>query len=440
MRPLVLIHGYSDRGESFGAWAKIFRESGRPDIRVVTYRSLVNEISVKDIAEGFEKLLRQQAGLEAEQPFDAVVHSTGMLVLRAWLARYAGRNLGRLKHLVALAPATFGSPLAHKGNSWLGAIFKGNRELGPDFLDCGKQILNALELGSRFTWDLAHEDLLGAKPFYGPTNATPWVFTFCGADAYGGLRRVANSPGTDGTVRLAGCPLNTMKVNLDLSAEHGVSPTWSPRPKVESPLWPVPGLNHDSILTAPSAQLQKLVLAALGVNSQASYEAWMSEAKQQTDATREKLPQWQQFVVRARDERGDPIPDYFLELSFPEANRRRRLLQFTAGVKFDVHAYGEDPSLRCFHLDTRQLEQYAGSDLHIRFTASSGSRYVAYRGIDALAESAEPVWQARASVPVVTGGTSFFYPFTTTLIELTLNREVNLSNEASEQVIFPVPV
>ena len=120
-RPLVLIHGYSDKGESFNNWkAALKTKLGYQDsnFHICSYASLANEISIKDIAEGFDRALRIQAGLDEEEEFDAIVHSTGMLVLRSWLTTYAKRY-GRLKHLIALAPATNGSPLAHKGRSWM---------------------------------------------------------------------------------------------------------------------------------------------------------------------------------------------------------------------------------------------------------------------------------------------------------------------------------
>ena len=218
--PLVLIHGYSDEGASFRAWERILEERGY-DVAMIhacTYRSLTNEVTIKDIAEGFDRALRIRSGLDADEPFDAIVHSTGMLVIRAWLTVYAGRR-DRLKHLIGLAPATFGSPLAHKGRSWLGALFKGNRHLGPDFLEAGDKILDGLELGSRYTWDLAHLDLLGDETFYGPTRRTPYVFIFCGNQSYGGLRQLFDEPGTDGTVRWASCPLNTRKIVLDLTRD-----------------------------------------------------------------------------------------------------------------------------------------------------------------------------------------------------------------------------
>ncbi len=73
------------------------------------------------------------------------VHSTGTLVVRAWLTAYS-QCQARLKHLIGLAPATFGSPLVHKGRSWLGALVRSNRETCPDFLKAGDLILGCLAL------------------------------------------------------------------------------------------------------------------------------------------------------------------------------------------------------------------------------------------------------------------------------------------------------
>ncbi len=87
-----------------------------------------------------------------------------------------------------LAPATWGSPQAHKGRTWLGALVKGNKDfLGPDFLNAGDRVLEGLELGSSFTWRLAHLDLLGPEPFYDKGDKTPFVAVFIGNQAYQGL-------------------------------------------------------------------------------------------------------------------------------------------------------------------------------------------------------------------------------------------------------------
>ena len=188
--PVVLIHGYSDEGKSFRVWRDALKGRGYAveELPVCNYQSLTNEITIKDIAEGFGRALRTHARIDKDQPFDAIVHSTGMLVLRSWLtSNPIGRK--RLKHLIGLAPATFGSPLAHKGRGFIGAIFKGNKVIGPDFLEAGDLILDGLELGSRFTWDLTHQDLLGPEPYYSKGPDTPYVFIFCGTESYGGIRQ-----------------------------------------------------------------------------------------------------------------------------------------------------------------------------------------------------------------------------------------------------------
>jgi pimeloyl-ACP methyl ester carboxylesterase len=223
-RPLILIHGYSADGLDFKPLVNALQDKGlaAEDINIGNYVSLNNEVTIKDIAEGLDRAFRLNNLLKGDEPFDAIVHSTGMLVIRSWLTNYgadvhSNTRLKRLKHLIGLAPATWGSPQAHKGRTWLGALVKGSRNVGPDFLNAGDQVLDGLELGSQFTWNLAHADLLGDQPHYGTGTDTPYVCVFIGNRPYAGLASVANDPGTDGTVRWAGCALNTRKIVVDLT-------------------------------------------------------------------------------------------------------------------------------------------------------------------------------------------------------------------------------
>lgn len=430
-RPVVLIHGYSDRGESFLQWRDALVAAGYDvhEIPVCSYQTLTNELTVKDVAEGFDRALRERVGLSAGEPFDAIVHSTGMLVIRDWLTTYDERR-DRLRHLVALAPATFGSPIAHKGRSWLGALFKGRKELGPDFLEAGDGVLDALELASRFTWDLAHRDLIGDTTTYGPTRSTPFAFVMIGAQGYSGLQKSISEPGSDGVVRWAGCSLNTRKIVIDLTRDPA-----RPRDKdrtsiaewsnVDIPMIPLAGLDHGSILSAPSEPAIALVLAALDVGSAADFEAWQRRAARETKATRDGMEEWQQFVVRCVDERGDPVPDFFVQLLTIDGDR---LEPFDA----DVHAYSADTSLRCFHVNLTRLPAVRRRTLQVRVIASSGSGLVGYHGIgsDKLPlGDAQPddqgKWDACLNFASVIGddAVKFFYPFTTTLVELQLNRE-----------------
>ncbi|HRJ53122.1 MAG TPA: hypothetical protein PLE99_10155 [Candidatus Thiothrix moscowensis] len=453
-RPVVLIHGYSDSSDSFQQWIDQFKDicSDQPNfsVHLCDYRTLTNEISLKDIAEGFDRALRNDVKLGNGQEFDAIVHSTGMLVIRAWLTSYKpDERQGRLKHLVALAPATFGSPLAKKGRSWLGAIFKGNRDLGPDFLDAGDQILDALELASPHTWELAHKDLLSPKPFYGPGSETPYVFTFCGTSTYGFVTDiVTNEQGSDGTVRWAGCVLNTRKITIDLSFDDtpatgteadrqrvAVSP-WS---NIEIPFIPIEGMHHGDIIKNPDRALVSMVADALQVSDQTSYEAWCAKAGKQAAKLLKKMTAWQQFIVRAVDERGDPIPDYYIQLYMDMGNdTRNKLYEFA----MDVSPYSKDPSYRCFHVNLDELAQRTQvndistlDNLWLRIMATTGTRLVGYTGYgaeevlhDGSHANRPGAWDAKILIPQHIkdedgNSVSFFHPFTTTLVEIILNRE-----------------
>ncbi len=435
-RPLVLLHGYSDNGAAFAAWQRALQQAGWAPTQLipVSYESLTNEVSIRDLAEGFDMLLQQHAALADGAPFDVMVHSTGMLVLRAWLSRpgTTAARRARLKHLIALAPATFGSPLAHKGRSFLGALVKGRKTPGPDFLEAGDQILDALELGGRFAWQLAECDLFGAQPFYDRTRATPWVFVFCGTRGFRGLSAIANEPGTDGTVRWAGCALDSRKLVLDLSRDCAAAnrvrlAAWT---HDDVPVIPVDGVDHGTILSNPPADLIAQVCAALRVTSRTGYAAWQRDSAPSAQALRETLTPWQQFFVRAVDERGDGIADWNLQLAWADGNVLRPFTQ-------DVHVYAGDPSYRCFHVNLAKLGEGATTNappqrLSAEIFASTGTARVHYRGAltreasrEASLEEREGSWSGTLDLSTVLPDPTlrFFYPFTTTFVELRLDRE-----------------
>ena len=471
-RPIVLIHGYSAEGLDFKPLCERFSQPGNPaiDLNIGNYVSLNNEITIKDIAEGFDRALRNNSKLDKDQEFDAIVHSTGMLVIRCWLTNYGaavGNNsrLKRLKHLVGLAPATWGSPQAHKGRTWIGALVKGDKEPGPDFLNAGDEVLDGLELGSRFTWDLAHLDLLGKTPYYGAGADTPYVCVFIGNTHYTGIASVANDPGTDGTVRWAGCGLNTRKISMDLtrtpvgadgqSASRVSMSPWAGR--VDIPMIAVEGKNHATLISAPEDGMVKRILSFLEIDQQAAYEDWVKEAKEYGAEPLKKMlvnpgkgaaglpgevkaffghlfhnaeqemEGWQQFVVRMRDERGDPVTDYLIDVLRKQDGKWVEFMEMYA----DVHAYGSDASFRCFHI--RLPIGITKEPLRVRITASTGTKLMAYQGYGSdddgktMKADAEPV-----VIDLDTGEGTLFYPFTTTLVELIVNREPSPLDKVSD--------
>jgi len=448
-RPLLIIHGYSDKGDSFRPIAEALekRHIQVEDINIATWISLSNDVTVKDVGEALERALHDPAlnGKLADKPFDAIVHSTGMLVIRSWLAGNPSARIPLLKHLIALAPATFGSPLAAQGRSLLGAIFKGNKDiLGPDFLAAGDKILDALELGSRFTWDLAQEDLLGKTTYYGFDDKTPFVFVFCGTKPYDGLRKIIDKPGTDGTVRWAGVALDTVKFTFDLRRGPG-RPTGEGRlesntggnGRLPIPFWPVKDRTHGSIVSDTPSELMDLIVKALDVTNEATFNDWCKDASTLTDPARQELEQggkvFQQFVVHARDQRGDPITDFHLDI---EGMSNGQPYESWDDDNLEPHAYATDKSFRCYHVCLSGLQSAAGSEkvdsFRIRVIASSGSEWVGYHGegSEVLPDVNGPVnedgkWDAVINIPLKPkpGEPTLFAPFTTTLVEIILERD-----------------
>lgn len=478
-RPLVFIHGYSSEGTAFYPLRDAILKSAKTknfalrteDVDICTYVSLNNEITIKDIAEGLARALRKHTVLgNDQQDFDAIVHSTGMLVLRSWLTNYgatpdSNNRLKRLKHLVGVAPATWGSPQAHKGRTWLGALVKGNRQLGPDFLNAGDRVLDGLELGSEFTWDLAHADLLSDPPYYDKGASTPYVCVFIGNHGYTGIASVANDPGTDGTVRWSGCGLNTRKIRIDLTRTP-IGPDGKPTGRVsitpwasnrmDIPMIPVEGKNHSTLIAEPDPGMVDLIVDFLKVGEQGgeTSDQWTARATAFGKDAKKKmlinpgadaggvagevkdlfghmigmhlqptLEGWQQFVVHAVDERGDGVSDYLIEVLKQENGEWKPF----AEMYTDVHAYQGDSSFRCFHVRLPQGISSKELPLKIRIHASTGTELMAYQGygsneVTQLTATAEPV-VLDISNDLGQGNGSLFYPFTTTLIEIVLNRE-----------------
>ena len=501
-RPLVLIHGYSADYKAFhplrdALLGNIKLKSLGIDVNYIdicSYISLNNEITIKDIAEGLDRAFRFDPQLNAKYDmqtceFDAIVHSTGMLVLRSWLINYgtddrAGNSrLSRLKHLIGIAPATWGSPQAHKGRTWLGAMVKGNRELGPDFLNAGDAVLDGLELGSKFTWDLAHIDLLGELPYYGKNTDTPYVGVFIGNTPYTGIASVANDPGTDGTVRWSGCGLNTRKITIDLTrfpkdengkpASRRLSITPWADDRLEVPIIAVDGKSHATILSDPELGMVDLIVDFLSVGNidelsktvTSTFDDWLAKAKSFGEIGKEKmlanpgagtsvldeevhnffghlfgkdpdkpLEGWQQFVVHAVDERGDGVSDYLLDVLRSQDGQDVPFQEMYT----DVHVYRADPSYRCFHIRLPQGISAESSQIKIRVHASSGTQIIGYQGYKDLQPNLQPASSLAGegqelnadTAPVILNlgdlgdsTASLFHPFTTTLIELRLSRE-----------------
>jgi hypothetical protein len=345
-----------------------------------------------------------------------------------------------------LAPANFGSPLAHKGKSFLGHLAKGIREMR-DFGETGARTLEALELASPTQWAIADWDLFGAAgTVYGADLVRGSVIT--GASGYGGLRSFVNEDGTDGTIVVSGAGLSCRKFNVDF-ASGSAHADWL-REKKNKPNLPFLVLakhTHSSILDlAGDAELARFVAESVQTQP-ATYdrlcESFAAETSRQNSVlVDEDGPRkiYQQFVVRLVDDRGDSIPDYFIEFgawrrsridaksAYPRPcdvggrppKRDKEELQVSTDIKkhfgSNVHAHSVDSSYRRFLVDPAYVNARLGDEyvLCLDVVANSGDDDIEY---NTAVFSGVLVHD-----PQKPGKIAWIYPDTTTLIEMRVDR------------------
>lgn len=474
--PLVFIHGYSDSAEGFKHWREILIEKrglDRRRVHLINYVSLANEVSIRDIAEGLDLALTKDAEIQPGEQFDAIVHSTGMLVLRAWLSRFASTGqesrdqarINRLRHLVAIAPATNGSPVAHKGRSWLGALVKGNKNFGADFLESGHQILSALELGSSFTWDLAEKDMFGTNnnARFKAGDKTPYVFTICGDSGLGAVADLATGAvgtkieGSDGVVRWAGAALNSRRLLIDYTGEKGDASPNSGSSNIQASDWNNqdnilvlwPGLNHGTIMHPKATDpLVDLVSSALDVATAPDFTDWNKKAIAMADQARKARTapdHWQQLVIRVVDERGDGVEDWTMSLQKKLKNKDK----YQAVRIDDLHPYQKDRSYRCLHINLTagkldSPEQIAEiEELELQLSMSTNSDYLLYLAQRQNGEKSETkavtgLSELRVSLtPYLNppeGEFRLLMPYTTTFVEFRINRNPSLDEHMKVKV------
>lgn len=224
MHPIVFVHGYSAESHkrSSAAIRRIY--AGFPEalaerldrpvhlLNLSRWISLDDGIRLDDVSRAFDRALYSDEFSELlRSGFDAVIHSTGALVLRNWLRRFSPAP-SPLQNLVHLAGANFGSGWAHIGRA---QVMKWGRYVFNHGADRGLRILNALELGGSETLDL-HLDLMrrnvlehwGVREFciIGSQPSQKWFMAPI---------RYAKEDGSDGVVRVSGGNLNFHYVRLE---------------------------------------------------------------------------------------------------------------------------------------------------------------------------------------------------------------------------------
>jgi len=424
-KPLIILHGWSDTSASFRPLAAWLRSRGYSvvPIHLGDYLSMNDEITLPDLGFAFRRALEANGIPQAPHSFDLVVHSTGGLVAREYLRQVCRGAPQRtpIEHLLMLAPANFGSPLAKMGKSALGRLLKGWDwdHLG----ETGQAVLDALELASPYSWQLALDDLFAAdNALFDPAHTRVTVLT--GTAAYDNLRRAVHENGSDGTVRVSTANLNASLLKVDFSvpteAAHRFEGINCP------PLaFAVFDRNHSSIHDPADRRQAGLwgeaVERALSVSA-AGYAAHVRACQRITDQTyaeggaSARYHRFQHVVFHVHDQYGQPVEDYFVEFYQQEDDARDRVFAKIHGEILEkVTTCSVNKAFRSFLFDVDDLERFLARSgrgrVEMSISAAAVSRRIVYRN---------PV----GGVPVFTSGKNpFLRPNAPVLVDITLHRD-----------------
>ena len=460
-RYTLIIHGWSDCSGSFVEMKKRFQERGIGNVETILYadyQSREDNITFNDVIDGLNQQMIQMGLIRpdgtSENELNIVVHSTGGLVIRHWIWRYYNHRIEEcpVKRIVMLAPANFGSPLAHRGKSFLGRLVKGRWKIG-DFLEVGRRLLDGLELASPYQWELAHRDLFyPQKTFYQRDRIQLTILT--GIEDYSGIRGWVNKPGTDGTVVIAGSSVDSVKLSLDFS-NPDLPYSWQKTKTANDYAFGVlNGLDHGTITSEfekDESEIIDLTTKALTISSEDQFSAFRDKIETITDNTyadnagrsRNKYSRYQQFIIRAVDDHGMGIRDYTLEFYvYKSAKEKERIIgkeryfnlaeqvlseEFHRLFTREFHTHSKDSSYRRIlvnmadmsELITKTEMQLGPFVLSMRIFVPSIDRGI-YYDLDSLQNVV--IYQSES---IDTGSPKLFYGNTTTLIELKVNRQTS---------------
>lgn len=378
---LVIIHGWSDSHRSFRRLGKKLVEHGvAPEVKHVLlgdYVSMDDEVGFSDLAKALNAAWQREKLPTAPRSVDVIVHSTGGLVIRDWMTAYTEPETTPIRRLLMLAPANFGSPLAHKGRSFVGRMVKGFKS--DKIFQTGTRILKGLELGSPYSWELAQRDLFGDTTWYGPGRILCTVLV--GNTGYSGISAAANANGTDGTVRVSTANLNAEFLEMDFSTDpQKPSYEWH-KSNGTTAFARLNAENHSTVALKDrgpkSSSTLPLITASLTVEDD-GFAAHCTELEKLSREQRIKGADdrfthgYQNTVVHVLDDFGDDVDDYFLETFAQNTaenradNRRTRRLQEAVDT---VHRYCDNGAYRSILYDVDLLDRATSGGSHPVFIA-----------------------------------------------------------------------
>ena len=451
-KKLLIVHGYSDGSTSFTALGNFFVAQGvygPDDVYYLDYSSMDDEATFEDFA---DKLNADHRTLLRGERVDVACHSTGSLVVRAWLALHAERAWRRrqpepcpVDRLLCFAPANFGSDLAKLGQSFLGKVrstFFNSHSRGEDFLESGKVVLEGLEPASPLQWRLSMIDLHSERSYFKekqPADARCYPVILAASTGYGGIEadlvKERKKPGTDGTVRIAGTSLNTRHCTIDFRDDGTVLQWWPEWKFPDIPFVIFSGFNHGSIIDPDAAGfLDPLgpgawaVTTLRQVTDDASYQRAAEQARALTEQNYQRLGpkdqgRYQQFFFRVRDDVDLDVNDFYVDFRVVNTDGTHHdelTLRFVNDLNTEFYRHSASGAHRVMMLDCRKLAAFA-ADLR----QASAKLVLEITGVSHLPDVHYQVGTCDAYDPAVApkrGDPMLLCENTTTLVNVVLNR------------------
>lgn len=435
MKSLVIIHGWSDDAESFIPLAEAIQgRTNRPieNIFLGDYVSLDDDVYIKDLVIGLASAWKDRKLPATPKSTDVIIHSTGGLIIRDWMhSLYFEKGIKPpVNNLVMLAPANFGSPLAHKGRAFYGRILKGFKS--KKRFETGTQVLKSLEMASTYSWGLAQRDRFSNNVISASGVRTTVIV---GNKGYGGISSLANENGSDGTVYVSTANLNCNFLEIDF-------PSLPKKPKAkamksskgDSAFLVIDNHNHSSVALkddshSGNTSLLNSIVKALDVSNSAEFKTWINTCANRTrtvmknNISNEYKHGYQNTVFHVRDDQGFDVSDYVVEFySDAEDDLDEFAENFNSTAVYKVHTYADNASYRSFMINCTELYDLLDENdgvLRISFSAmpdiNDEKTMVGYRTF----ENEDMGYIELNSTEVK----QYFQPNRTLFVEITLTRE-----------------
>ena len=388
---LVFIHGWSVSSiDTFGELPQVLQKVAPAHLKLEIkniylgeYISFNDEVTLEDIARAFQSAVKEKLGNEK---FACITHSTGAPVLRVWIDLYfkdshISNTLSPtpLTHLIMLAPANHGSPLAILGKG------KANRlKVWFQGVEAGTKILDWLQLGSSKQWDL-NNSYLGYK--YSEETFFPFVLSGEKIDEkfYDFINSYLVEKGSDGVVRL--CCANMNYKYIKLKQSNGSNRLTIQNNIKSSPTCAfevIPNASHTGNRYGIMQSIKKnktvkpvvnSIIEALQVTNTTQYNNTIQSMTKRTEQSQKNTQKYIMLILNIKDNHGNNIDDYDMILL---GSKEYKPEQLPKGFFIDKQKNDASGNL-VYYLNYNKLKNIKDNCFGIRIVARPDEGFCHYK-------------------------------------------------------------